>query len=87
MTATLDQGFAPSWVLDVIKVGGFPLRVIGRDESEKVEVTEEATEIEATEIDESLLAPPPRFKRMDHAAKMEDVKRKMEQYKQMNRGQ
>lgn len=50
-------GGYPSWVRAIIKDGGFPLRDIERDESGKDASREEAIQVEAQRLDDSLFAP------------------------------
>ena len=60
-------GGYPSWVRDIIKDGGFPLREIERDESGKEASREEAMHIKAQRLDDSLFAPPVGYRTREYA--------------------
>ena len=59
-------GGYPSWVRDIIKDGGFPLRDIERDESGKEASREEAIHIKAQRLDDSLFASPGGYRMRDY---------------------
>jgi len=60
-------GGYPSWVRDIIKDGGFPLREIERDESGKEASREEAIHIKAQRVDDSLFTPPVGYRTSEYA--------------------
>ena len=60
-------GGYPSWVRDIIKDGGFPLREIERDESGIEDSREEAIHVKAQRLDDSLFAPPVGYRTSEYA--------------------
>jgi hypothetical protein len=79
--AMMHQGEVPTWVRDILKDGGFPLRAVDRDESGDIESTEEVVKVEAIKLDDRLFAPPPGFKKVDRGAMMQQFQKQIEQRK------
>lgn len=70
------HGGYPAWFRDLVKDGGFPLRMIDRNESGEEESRSEAT-VEAKRLDDSLFAAPPGYRVTDRATMMKQLGEEM----------
>lgn len=62
---------ASPWMSELAKDGGWALKSVNRDESGKIESTEEATKIEAAKLDDRLFAPPVGYRKLTPEDKMQ----------------
>jgi hypothetical protein len=77
------RGSYPAWFRDLVKDGGFPLRMIDRNESGKEESRSEAI-VEAKRLDDALFAAPAGYRKTDMAAMKQQMMEQMQRLHQKN---